>query len=983
MKTLKNIRMFAALALGMVLAACSQSGPEGQPLMPDGTVTVSIGLDSAAFRSQSAADGFTVLGSPFDVDGKVAVTEAQVAVTDKDDRIVGFDFDSSSNTYDFAPDGGTTHITLTQAKESATVMLPAAGNPYSFESRGYQDTSDGVIAYELQQHVVVNEHDTVWINLESVLGSAVLVPRYPTNFATPGKPLDLMLIVMANNHGGFPTDHLQVPLSDFEIPDGYIVTGATEVNSSKRGIRVTVDQYCSTVSVAGTVRGLLESNGAFIDGTISINGDDGFELACPSLLSGNLATDLTPPTVTGFAYDVITGEVTGEADDDYGIASVQVFDGPVLLASTIQDEVDDGAKAITFDAGSTTFHANVGSAISGGLLAIAFDPSGNEGRSAETVDLTNIWVDASAPTGGDGSETHPFQTIQQGVDAVTTDGTGNVWVRAGEYVEQVTIANSIRLAGASGSSVTVRAPNTLTAAENSFSIIDVTGSGTDASISNMAVAGPFPESIDCDRQVSAGIRVAQDAQLSLSDTEIIDTRGEVLPYCSRAIGLLLGLQSNKSPAVTVSGGKAILDNVSFSGGDKWAILVDGPDASLVMKGGTIQSETTNTGQTGRNGIGVFGNGSARINGVEFNDFRYDGPTWTATALLVDTTGSIIIEDSVFSGNQSALGVDDAAATNSTVTFRRNTINRSSAADWFITNWDASTVIDATDGNIFDGISPDNATLAELFTIERRIAHLIDGAGLGVVQIVPEQWYVTRTSSESSAGLKRALAAASPGDTINVEAGTYNFGGHIVLDKEGITLRGPNADVPFAGSRDGAAEVTGGFVISAANVTVSGFDIKDFGSHLSQLTPFYLREGMTGVTISNNIVSGSGKTGIGVVNETGTNVEALITGNTFRELTTGTYSNPGGNYMITNNLFDGNTAGNGNVLSGEITGNTYLNNDEGIGLSGNDIIVSGNTFDASNTVHVEKYAGNSVLQDILDDDSNSFPSGATVDGTRIE
>jgi hypothetical protein len=65
-----------------------------------------------------------------------------------------------------------------------------------------------------------------------------------------------------------------------------------------------------------------------------------------------------------------------------------------------------------------------------------------------------IYVNASAPAGGDGSETAPFQTIQEGVDQASA-GT-QVLVADGVYHEQVTFPNS----GAEGAWIQVKAAGT-------------------------------------------------------------------------------------------------------------------------------------------------------------------------------------------------------------------------------------------------------------------------------------------------------------------------------------------------------------------------------------------------------------------------------------------------------------------------------------------------------------------------------------------
>src|SRR5690606_9915329 len=141
----------------------------------------------------------------------------------------------------------------------------------------------------------------------------------------------------------------------------------------------------------------------------------------------NLDADLQAPTVS-ISYDAATLTVSGTAQDaNDRIAKVQVWDGAKLLASTDPSEESAAVAYFQFALGLDTFSVTLKEAPLGGLQALAFDPAGNEGQSATTSTQANVWVDASAAAGGDGSEAQPFTTIGAGVSAVGVGGT--VWVR--------------------------------------------------------------------------------------------------------------------------------------------------------------------------------------------------------------------------------------------------------------------------------------------------------------------------------------------------------------------------------------------------------------------------------------------------------------------------------------------------------------------------------------------------------------------------
>ena len=67
-----------------------------------------------------------------------------------------------------------------------------------------------------------------------------------------------------------------------------------------------------------------------------------------------------------------------------------------------------------------------------------------------TVDADTVYVDASGPDVGDGSEEAPYRVIQEGLDAAGEGGSGTVVVAAGTYVENLLLTgdhDGVHLAG--------------------------------------------------------------------------------------------------------------------------------------------------------------------------------------------------------------------------------------------------------------------------------------------------------------------------------------------------------------------------------------------------------------------------------------------------------------------------------------------------------------------------------------------------------
>lgn len=438
--------LIAALALATVLTACStqDAPPKAQKPVPDGFVTLTLALDAASLNSQA----LEAQGVPYEPrENANAVDEVQVSVTDKDNNAVKFDFDAGTDTYTASTNGTETHITLSSTSGAAgvKVLLPAPGDPYAFTSRGYQTGSSSVIAYDSRSQNV-RSNPNVMVMLTSVIGEARLEPRFPTHIVTPGQPLDLMLIVMANGNTGFPGDYLQVPLNDFEVAYGVLEGDITLDATSKRGVRLGIPASCTTpVGISGTVTGLEESAGSFAEGQFEISGPTG-GLACPPAMGSGVKADIVAPEVT-LAFDPMTGAATITAYDDFGIAKVQLFDGPQLIASTDETELGKGGvEEITYSYGRNEFITAIATPTTGFLTAVATDPSGNEGRSAEVQNRLFLYVatfgnDAT----GNGTAAQPYATIAKAMGAVLPNGT--VYVLDGSYQHPTSSAIGISKAG--------------------------------------------------------------------------------------------------------------------------------------------------------------------------------------------------------------------------------------------------------------------------------------------------------------------------------------------------------------------------------------------------------------------------------------------------------------------------------------------------------------------------------------------------------
>jgi len=336
-------RLFVAAMAVCALVGCDQSQPKG---------LVDVDL--------------TAVGGPVDALGAIAVAEVKVEVLDAAGRTVRFDEALAAD-----PNGPLARVTLRADEPLVTVYLPP-GASYRFAAKGYTDAGE-LVAYGEARHVATGRGGgAVAVDLAGLLGEARLVRRTPVHALLPGQTLDALLTVAPPRR-----PDLEVLPRDLEAD--YEVVNGEVIESSGRGVRLRAGTRAGDVVAQVEVSGLVPAGTGVGPGSVTA------ELRVPFATAATV--DLTPPWVSSLAFDPDGGVLTGVADDDLGVTSLEVYDGPVLLA-TSDPEAAQAADVpqVVFPGGGTSFVAPL--ELPSGtyeLTVYATDFSGNLGAATHAV----------------------------------------------------------------------------------------------------------------------------------------------------------------------------------------------------------------------------------------------------------------------------------------------------------------------------------------------------------------------------------------------------------------------------------------------------------------------------------------------------------------------------------------------------------------------------------------------------------------------
>jgi len=222
------------------------------------------------------------------------------------------------------------------------------------------------------------------------------------------------------------------------------------------------------------------------------------------------------------------------------------------------------------------------------------------------------------------------------------------------------------------------------------------------------------------------------------------------------------------------------------------LVLDGQDGSVVIQGNTPALTVNGTVET--------------RDGVTFDQATDD------VTILVKNGGQLTLTDCVVNessaGTQAAIQVLSGGSID--LSSDDNTLNV--VGTGLLLDYQVSGALEI-EGNT---LTVDGGAFADNFAIEDAITHALDDASYGLVTWVADNLYVTT----STLGIQRGIDAASNGDTVNVEGGTYNES--VQVDKA-VTLLG---EPTITGSLTvgAVATLSPGFspgTISSGDLTLAG------------------------------------------------------------------------------------------------------------------------------------------------------------------
>lgn len=322
-----------------------------------------------------------------------------------------------------------------------------------------------------------------------------------------------------------------------------------------------------------------------------------------------------------------------------------------------------------------------------------------------------------------------------------------------------------------------------------------------------------------------------------------------------------GLVITENTIDGVLGSSTVLGGSIASAG---IMLQNGYGDGTFASGVTIDS----TNSVSNAGIGVY---------IAGESVTLDGVTLTDNTTGVQVAGdgdATITGETEISGGTTGILVDGPDAVLNFIAASPAALLSGQADDYIIlaNGAMAGEMIDAT-SVVFDGDTGSSASLAKLFAIEDMITHGVDDTSLGVVYVKADNLYVTDSGVIQNA-LDVANTDGTIGDTVTVEAGTYNENLNITSPLTLVSADGRDATT-IQGSEAGSAAAGGGNVATVCIFSDSvhvgtqsdgsdGFEIIGYDvatPAIEHAAVYYKPSASTDLSLIGNTVTADGEGGI--------------------------------------------------------------------------------------------------------------------------
>jgi hypothetical protein len=423
---------------------------------------------------------------------------------------------------------------------------------------------------------------------------------------------------------------VEIAGGDREVTLGANVTLTAAVTAvGGAAATVTWSSSDTTVATIGAATGILTPVAA---GTTEITATSTFDAARSDTITVTVVPSASGLVIVGGDRTVPTGAVvTLSATSGGGDAVAVTWSSGTPTVATI-DAASGELTPLT--AGTTLVTA-----------ARVDDPTVTATATITVVgvNLANVYVDASAAAGGNGSEQFPFQTIQDGVFFVASGGTVNV--AAGVYTETLYLARPIVLVGAGQGLVTIQATGP---AGGPFSVgaIDIDGLSGVNGLSlrgftlDLTVAATLPA--DDDDYTAAAITIYRGASgVTIEDVTIVHRTDAASDLHGINLGGSVGTVSNVAlRRVTIqAAGDLVLPNEFTNGA---GVNVEGNVTGLTIDALTTSGHERGISLDPRNGTisNVTIPANFAIAEVNRMSVLYDG-TGTVTGLTAPSFAAAV------------------------------------------------------------------------------------------------------------------------------------------------------------------------------------------------------------------------------------------------------------------------------------------------------------------------------------------------------